>query len=77
MDTRHAGLLLVLGLCAAAYAARRGGDLWQGYADGREHAQMCATVNRIVLNGKFEESSKSKLPLEVAFAKKYCWKTKT
>lgn len=76
MNRKH-GLILVLVLCATAYAARRGPDLLKGYAEGWGRERMCSEVNSIVLNAKFDERSTSKLPLEVAFAKKYCWKGKT
>ena len=77
MENRKLGLIVVLALCATAYVGRRGPDLLKGYTDGWGRERMCSEVNSIVLNAKFDERSTSKLPLEVAFAKKYCWDRKT
>lgn len=76
MEPNKTGLILVLALGAALFIARRGGDLVEAYSLDREHKEMCAGVERLVLNGKLEQSSSSKLPLELAFAKKHCWKSK-
>lgn len=76
MDPRKLGLILVFVLAASLYLARRAGDLVEAYSLDREHKEMCAGVERLVLNGKLEQSSSSKLPLELAFAKKHCWKSK-
>lgn len=73
MEPRKLGLSLVFVLAASLYLARRGGDLIEAYSLDREHKEMCAGVDRLLITGKFEQSSSSKVPLELAFAKKHCW----
>ena len=73
MDPRKLGLILVFALAATLFLARRGGDLVRAYSLDREHAEMCAGVDRLLITGKLEQSSSSKVPLELAFAKKHCW----
>ena len=73
MEPNKTGLILVLALGAALFIARRGGDLVNAYSLDREHKEMCAGVDRLLITGKLEQSSSSKVPLELAFAKKHCW----